>query len=135
MYWPHGVPRVYAVNGPDIPYVSSYEDREIDATSTHDSTNPLDYDENDEAQQGIPGTQRNEPGTEPSPDAGTSKWEDETIKGVCVARAGQIFATMTDTSIALWQTRVCSQPWCLWRGSWALILIIVTAHSSCCSSH
>ncbi|KAJ6004255.1 hypothetical protein N7522_005900 [Penicillium canescens] len=105
MYWPHGVPRVYAVNGLDIPYVSSYEDREIDASSTHDSTNPLNDNENDEAQQGIPDTQRNEPGTEPSPDPGTSKWEDETIKGVCVSRAGQIFATMTETSIALWQTR------------------------------
>jgi hypothetical protein len=108
MYWPHGVPRVYAVNGPDIPYVSSYEDREINASSTRDSTNPLKDDENDEAQQGIPDTQRNEPGTEPSPDAGTSKWENETIKGVCVSRAGQVFATMTETSIALWQTRVCS---------------------------
>jgi hypothetical protein len=107
MYWPHGVPRVYAVNGPDIPYASD-EDRELDVSPAPGNTTLSNEDEDDGPQQETPGTQHNKLGTEPSPDAGTPKWKDEAIKGFCVSRAGQIFATMTESSIALWQTRVCS---------------------------
>jgi hypothetical protein len=100
MYWPHGVPRVYAVNGPDIAYISSDEDRNIPHSPPvdgSDSVNTQDEGEHD--------TEQQESQTDPSP--GTSKWEDEAIKGVCVSRSGQMFATMSESSIALWQTRVC----------------------------
>lgn len=36
-----------------------------------------------------------------------SPWAEEPITGLCVTRGGHIFATMTDSSIAVWQTRVC----------------------------
>lgn len=34
-------------------------------------------------------------------------WADEPIAGLCVARNGNLFATMTKSSIAIWQTKVC----------------------------
>lgn len=85
MYWPNGVPRVYAVNGPGI-RPSSDQGEPTDAESAH---------EQNEAPVGN-GAQFNE---------GT--WANEPITGLCVTRGGHIFATMTDSSISVWQTRVC----------------------------
>lgn len=107
MYWPHGVPRVYAVNGPDITYVS--EDRDIPRASSIDESGSLNTPEND-GQSEIQHAQtanQHEPQTDPSPDTSKPKWEDEAIKDVCVSRSGQMFATMSESSIVLWQTRVC----------------------------
>jgi hypothetical protein len=101
MYWPHGVPRVYAVNGPDIAHVSSDEDRDIPHTPLTDGPEPVDTGDEGEHDKEQPESQ-----TDPTPDT-KSKWEDEAIKGVCVSRSGQMFATMSESSIALWQTRVC----------------------------
>ncbi|CAG8136815.1 unnamed protein product [Penicillium salamii] len=105
MYWPHGVPRVYAVNGPDITYVS--EDRDIPRASSIDESGSLNTPENDgqsETQHAQTANQH-EPQTDPSPDTSKPKWEDEAIKDVCVSRSGQMFATMSESSIVLWQTR------------------------------
>lgn len=33
-------------------------------------------------------------------------WENEAITGLSVPRGGHVFATMTESSIAVWQTRV-----------------------------
>lgn len=108
MYWPHGVPRVYAVNGPDIAYVSSDEDRDIPNSSSIDATESLNTRE-DEGQDNIQhgqDTTDHESRTERSPDISKPRWEDEDIKDVCVSRSGQIFATISESSIVLWQTRV-----------------------------
>jgi len=109
MYWPHGVPRVYAVNGPDIAYVSSDEDRNIVHSPPVDGTDSLDtrQDEDQHDIQHNQETKQQESQTDHSPDTSKSKWEDEAIKGVCVSRSGQMFATISESSIALWQTRVC----------------------------
>ena len=37
-------------------------------------------------------------------------WADEPIVGLCVARNGNLFVTMTKSSIALWQTKVRESP-------------------------
>lgn len=108
MYWPHGVPRVYAVNGPDIAYVSSDEDRDIPNSSSIDATESLNTRE-DKSQHGIQhgqDTTDHESRTGRSPDINKPRWEDEAIKDVCVSRSGQIFATISESSIVLWQTRV-----------------------------
>ncbi|KAJ5086432.1 hypothetical protein NUU61_007739 [Penicillium alfredii] len=100
MYWPHGVPRVYAVNGPDIAYVSS-DDQHPHPHS--EDRNSIDKDgEEDTASEK---NEHHEPEPKPSAEAEAPKWEDEAIKGFCVSRTGHMLATMTDSSIALWQTR------------------------------
>ncbi|KAJ5186335.1 hypothetical protein N7449_011099 [Penicillium cf. viridicatum] len=106
MYWPHGVPRVYAVNGPDIAYTSSDEDREILNTtptnerSTFDDIAEARGEDGQHESADTHESQYNSP-----PDTGKSEWGDESIKGICVSRSGQMFATMSESSIALWQTR------------------------------
>ncbi|PYH89427.1 hypothetical protein BO71DRAFT_487961 [Aspergillus ellipticus CBS 707.79] len=86
MYWPNGVPRVYAINGPGIPVTPSDDDT------------PIDYDSSAEQELSL---RENEP---PKPPADAA-WADEPIAGLCVARSGFMFATMTSSSIAVWQTR------------------------------
>ena len=110
MYWPHGVPRVYAVNGPDIATVFSEEDPEIDTTLPQaDQSSSADHAEAKEArgQHGSPDTQPHESQTSCSPEMGKSEWGDEAIRSICVSRSGLMFVTMSKSSIALWQTRVC----------------------------
>lgn len=88
MYWPNGVPRVYAVNGPGIPPAASDEDPNPESeTPENQQRSSLDSD-----------------GPEESPKK--PGWENEAITSLCVPRGGHIFATMTDTSFAVWQTRV-----------------------------
>jgi hypothetical protein len=112
MYWPHGVPRVYAVNGPDIAYVPSDEDRETLNTTPTNDRNTFDEDaaaRGDDGQHESADTKPHESQTNPSSDTGKSGWGSEAIRDICVSRSGQMFATMSETSIALWQTRVCRQ--------------------------
>lgn len=88
MYWPHGVPRVYAINGPGIPYTVSDDEDSIGVENYVEPSLPL----SDNAPKQPSGTE--------------SAWANEAIDGLCVSRTGHMFATMTHTSIALWQTRV-----------------------------
>jgi hypothetical protein len=110
MYWPNGVPRVYAVNGPNIAHVSDDVNRQ--GTSNHlaeernstDSQEPTDgarerenpEDQGDDLKPEQPPSQED-----------ASQWEQEAIGGLCVSRSGHMFATITESSISLWQTRVC----------------------------
>jgi hypothetical protein len=88
MYWPNGVPRVYAVNGPAIPPVPSEDDEAVDLESSVEQS--LSLSDNG-----------------PKEPSGTDvAWADEAINGLCVSRNGHVFATMTSMSIAVWQTRV-----------------------------
>ncbi|KAB8238800.1 RIC1 family protein [Aspergillus alliaceus] len=87
MYWPNGVPRVYAVNGPAISPVLSDDDESLDLENSVEQRLSL----NDNGPK------------EPSRTEVT--WADEAIDGLCVSRSGHVFATMTATSIAVWQTR------------------------------
>lgn len=114
MYWPHGVPRVYAVNGPDIAYASSDEDREIlNTIPTNERSTFDDIAEataearGEDGRHQSPDTRTHESQNNSPPDTGKSEWGDQSIKGICVSRSGQMFATMSESSIALWQTRVC----------------------------
>lgn len=90
MYWPNGVPRVYAVNGPGIPSVLPEEDKVVD----HED---------------VPEKEPVEPGehaddsSEPKPEL----WANEPIIGLCVSRSGHLFTTITKSSIVVWQTKVC----------------------------
>lgn len=89
MYWPNGVPRVYAVNGPAIPFVPSDDIEELDLERSVEQRLSL-----------------NDNGPK-EPSRAEVAWADEAIDGICVSRSGHMFATMTATSIAVWQTRVC----------------------------
>ena len=88
MYWPNGVPRVYAVNGPGIPSALSGNDGAIDHESVAEQKESVDH--ADEGSGSKPGS-----------------WAGESINGLCVSRSGHLFATMTESSIAIWQTKVC----------------------------
>ncbi|KAJ5562097.1 hypothetical protein N7535_003445 [Penicillium sp. DV-2018c] len=104
MYWPNGVPRVYAVNGPNIAYAPSDDDRDIQKSiSTHDrsSSDIIEDADDDRARHESPGSQPSASGT----GTGRSGWGEEVIKGICVSRSGLMFATISESSIALWQTR------------------------------
>ncbi|KAA8652153.1 hypothetical protein EYZ11_000459 [Aspergillus tanneri] len=87
MYWPHGVPRVYAINGPEIPFTALEDEESIGLEDSVEQR--LSLNDNDP----------NEPSVT------ESAWASEAIGGLCVSRTGHMFATMTHTSIALWQTR------------------------------
>jgi len=89
MYWPNGVPRVYAVNGPRIPPALFDEDQPVD----HENENSPEQNESVD-----PADNR--------PESKPESWADEPISGLCVSRSGHLFATMTDSSIAVWQTKV-----------------------------
>jgi hypothetical protein len=89
MYWLNGVPRVYAVNGPSIPLTSS-NGREA-------PTNEFSEDE---------GIQNEKPAVVLEDQKPPAAWAEEVIKGLCNSRNGQLFATMTESSISVWQTKV-----------------------------
>lgn len=110
MYWPNGVPRVYAVNGPNIAHVSDDVNRQgisgplaeqRISIDTQESKDEVCDPENSEGQ----GDDLNP--EEPPSEADASQWEQEAISGLCVSRSGHMFATITESSISLWQTRVC----------------------------
>lgn len=88
MYWPNGVPRVYAINGPDIPPISNDE---------------IEQDEQRNSEEEQLRSSQDATGDPPISD---TTWANEAITGLCVSRSGHIFATMTDLTIAIWQTRV-----------------------------
>lgn len=89
MYWLNGIPRVYAVNGPSIPLTSP---------NYHDvSTDDLPEDER---------VQHETPGDLPGDENPDTAWAEEVINDLCVSRNGHLFATMTESSISIWQTKV-----------------------------
>jgi RAB6A-GEF complex partner protein 1 len=89
MYWLNGVPRVYAVNGPGIPLTS---------TNNHEvSSDELGEDERVQLEKPEALREDQEPST---------AWVEEVIQGLCVSRNGHLFATITGSSIAIWQTKV-----------------------------
>ncbi|KAL2872115.1 RIC1 family protein [Aspergillus lucknowensis] len=90
MYWPNGVPRVYAINGPGIPAFQSEDGGATDR-------------EEDFAEQSQPLNQNN--GRQQIPVSDCSQWAEEAIKGLCVSRGGHMFAAITNSSISIWQTR------------------------------
>ncbi|KKK25282.1 hypothetical protein ARAM_000694 [Aspergillus rambellii] len=90
MYWPNGVPRVYAINGPGIPIAPSDDEYVADPENSPEQRLPLNQNNGSELLSGL--------------DA-SAKWTDEAISGLCVSRSGHMFATMTNSSIAVWQTR------------------------------
>lgn len=106
MYWPNGVPRVYAVNGPDIAHVSPDGHLENPNCAATEQRSSIE-DKNSLGESETPDTQSDAPSPEPSTKLDTPKWEDEAINGLCVSRSGHLFATITESSISLWQTRVC----------------------------
>ncbi|KAF3481507.1 uncharacterized protein GIQ15_04266 [Arthroderma uncinatum] len=96
MYWPNGVPRVYAVNGPEIQQLAVQDD----GTDSNEET----PDEREQQNDGfLKGEQRGTP--QQQQHAGEDEWAEEPIAGLCVSKNGALFATMTETSIAIWQTK------------------------------
>ncbi|KAJ5714146.1 uncharacterized protein N7483_011327 [Penicillium malachiteum] len=104
MYWPNGVPRVYAINGPDISEISYDEDRQHIPPSP-DQRSSLENSSDATESSEVPVSEANEPITEPRTQKDHPKWESEAINGLCVSRSGHIFATITESSTSLWQTR------------------------------
>ena len=105
MYWPNGVPRVYAVNGPDIAEIPSDVNREHVSNAPPEEHSPVDGNP-DSTEKRITEEQAQEQGAEAPVAKDTRKWENEAINGLCVSRSGHIFATITESSLSLWQTRV-----------------------------
>lgn len=95
MYWPNGVPRVYAVNGPEIIQQAVEQD---------DGGTEANGEQAGEREQSSGLLKDEQQGT--TQDAGGDAWADEPIAGLCVSKNGALFATMTETSLAIWQTKV-----------------------------
>lgn len=87
MYWPNGVPRVYAVNGPGPP-VTVHGEEEAEAADGRETERQGSFDSS---------TRRAR---------NRNAWAREPLIGLCVSRNGHFFATMTESSIAVWQTKV-----------------------------
>lgn len=110
MYWPNGVPRVYAVNGPNIAHVSDDVNREGTGSSLAEQRSSIDSKESTDGVRDSENAedQRDNLNPEERPaETDASKWEQEAIGGLCVSRSGHMFATITESSLSLWQTRVC----------------------------
>ncbi|KAL4774889.1 RIC1-domain-containing protein [Aspergillus nidulans var. acristatus] len=93
MYWPTGVPRVYAINGPGTPVPLPDDADDIiheDSSSDQEQVRPLNQSNGSESHSRL---------------GPSLQWADEAIRGLSVSRNGHMFATMTDSSIAVWQTR------------------------------
>lgn len=110
MYWPNGVPRVYAVNGPNIAQVSDDGSRQGTRGPSAEQRGSIGSRESgdelsDRASPDDQGDDLNP--EEPTAQADAPQWEQEAINGLCVSRSGHMFATITGSSISLWQTRVC----------------------------
>ncbi|KAJ5637633.1 hypothetical protein N7490_007512 [Penicillium lividum] len=119
MYWPNGVPRVYAVNGPDIANISHDGDRQH-IPSLPDPRSSI---ENSDDGAGDPETlvgDSHEPTPKPVAEQDMPKWENEAINGLCVSRSGHMFATITESSISLWQTRPTAVVAAIARSSYSL---------------
>jgi hypothetical protein len=86
MYWPVGVPRIYALNGPG-------------------NTNIFHADEDDE-DNSSDDKQASEGQTQGEHTSEASDSQDSSIIGLQVSRHGHIFTTITKTSLAIWQARV-----------------------------
>jgi hypothetical protein len=84
MYWPVGVPRIYALN-----------------SIANRSTLEADEDQRD-PQEETPGNEN-----EGEKIAEASQAPDASVIGLQVSRNGHIFATITRSSLAIWQARVC----------------------------
>lgn len=116
MYWPNGVPRVYAVNGPNIVVSEDHEplngpsipDQQSPVAGSNDGDKSGGREEEGENKASIDqGQSKEQQNGESISHTETPKWEDEAISGLCVSRSGHMFATITESSISLWQTRVC----------------------------
>lgn len=88
MYWPCGVPRVYAYAGPSHPSTTA-EDEEDDETSEkqliHPAASPAAKEQHET---------RNR-----------NNWTSTAIIDICVAAADHLFATITLSALAIWQNR------------------------------
>ena len=106
MYWPNGVPRVYAVNGPSIPLRTSdgrpksEPELETGGESPQEKKGLIDNDYAVQDQQQSSADTANHTSND-------GQWAQEPITGVCASRTGHMFATMTESSMAIWQTKVC----------------------------
>ncbi|EEP78613.1 conserved hypothetical protein [Uncinocarpus reesii 1704] len=91
MYWPNGVPRIYAVNGPGIELSEvddgvAVQDEKLDGSAVEEESPAGDK-------------------TAQHFDSGHRKWANEPITGLCASKSGLLFATMTQSSLAIWQTK------------------------------
>jgi hypothetical protein len=93
MYWPNGIPRVYAVNGPRIKPQPIDDDVPV-------------QDEGELLEEKVP-SDSNGSKVRSSTDETPTSWAEESINDLCVSRGGYLFATMTPSSIVIWQTKVC----------------------------
>ena len=110
MYWPNGVPRVYAVNGPNIAQLSDDGSRQGTRSPSAEQRSSVDFRESREevSDRASPEDQDDDLNPEePTDKADAPQWEQEAVNGLCVSRSGHMFATITESSISLWQTRVC----------------------------
>ena len=89
MYWPNGVPRAYAVNGAGT--------RLPTADGEGDNNGEASPDKKDSSYNHDHRLSRREY---------AERWANEPINGLCVSRSGHLFATMTESSISVWQARV-----------------------------
>lgn len=98
MYWLNGVPRVHAVNGPGIRLP------EIDNNDGNTSDNATGMEDVDSHEGSANNANEQEQG------AGDTEWAEEPITGLCFSKNGHLFTTMTKSSLAIWQTKVCLCP-------------------------
>lgn len=112
MYWPNGVPRVYAVNGPEIQRQQKrQQQQEEEETEQDDSRTESTAESADEREQsnGLLQHKHQEIAVQHGGDRDDA-WADEPVAGLCVSKSGGLFATMTRSSLAIWQTKVCYSP-------------------------
>jgi len=121
MYWPIGVPCIFAVSKHDLDHKQTTSDdgvttptlpkksldKEIAANEEEDSAPDSTQANGNETKK--PGRRASENGTSKS--NGTSKDEAEKdpggeIVGIAVARSGHMFITITRSTLTVWQTKV-----------------------------
>ncbi|WEW61587.1 WD40 repeat protein [Emydomyces testavorans] len=91
MYWPNGVPRIYAVNGPSIA-LPEVEDGIAARDGNPDDGSPEEKLTNEDKEDREFSSKQ-------------QTWANEPIRGLCVSKNGLLFATMTQSSLAIWQTK------------------------------
>ena len=117
MYWPIGAPRSYEQQLPTKHAILSDDGYARSRSKSAEGKRTAKNENGDVpegAEQGEEASQKVDAESYPEPDneEAANKSDDGGIIGVRVSRVGSTFATITKTSLTVWQTKVCSHGLC-----------------------
>jgi hypothetical protein len=127
MYWPIGAPRVYAASKHELNTAISTDGADVEpgkqdavASTNGTATRGRDGEQERESDEEIDGKAQTEPDCDESDEQvlqnngllrrGSDSDPGGEIVGLKLSRNGHMFATITQSTLTIWQTKVCISP-------------------------